>query len=104
MKNLNGKEIISRINQSPETITLDSRYLHIGGQTKIDGDLITRNIGARSITADKMSVESLSAISAKIGHFSSASSGARVEISDSLVKVYDNNNTLRVRLGVWVKE
>lgn len=104
MKNLNGKEIISRINQSPETITLDSRYLHIGGQTKIDGDLIARNIGARSITADKMNVSSLSAISANIGHFRSSYSGARVEISDSLITVYDNNNTLRVKLGVWVKE
>lgn len=100
-KKMTGKEIVSRINQSPETITLDSRYLHITGQTKIDSNLIVRNIGARSITADKLSVNSLSAISANIGLLRTASSGARTEISSNLIEVYDSNDRLRVRMGVW---
>lgn len=47
------------------------------------------------------SITSLSALSATIGHFKSAQTGARLEIKDSLLSVYDENDTLRVRLGLW---
>ena len=50
---------------------------------------------------NKASITSLSALSATIGHFKSATTGARLEIKDSLLSVYDNNNVLRVRLGIW---
>lgn len=50
---------------------------------------------------DKASIGSLSALSANIGHFKSAETGARLEIKDSLLMVYDENNVLRVRLGLW---
>ena len=50
---------------------------------------------------NKASITSLSALSANIGHFKSAESGARLEIKDSLLSVYDANNVLRVRLGLW---
>ena len=50
---------------------------------------------------NKASINSLSALSANIGHFKSAQSGARLEIKDSVLLVYDANNRLRVRLGVW---
>lgn len=64
----------------------------------------TAAIKNASITAahiDKASVTSLSAISANIGHFKSAESGARLEIKDSVLEVYDENNQVRVRLGLW---
>ena len=47
------------------------------------------------------SITSLDALAANIGHFKSAESGARLEIKDSLLSVYDANNKLRVRLGLW---
>lgn len=47
------------------------------------------------------SFDSLSALSANIGHFKSAATGRRLEIKDGLVSVYDDSNTLRVRLGLW---
>lgn len=47
------------------------------------------------------SFDSLSALSANIGHFKSAETGRRLEIKDGLVSVYDDSNTLRVRLGLW---
>ena len=47
------------------------------------------------------SITNLSALSANIGHFKSADTGARLEIKDSLLSVYDANNKLRVRLGIW---
>lgn len=50
---------------------------------------------------DTATITSLSALSATIGHFKSAESGARLEIKDSLLSVYDANNKLRVRLGLW---
>lgn len=51
--------------------------------------------------ASKINVESLSAISATIGTLRTATSGARLEIKDNLLEVYDSNNVLRVRMGVW---
>ena len=50
---------------------------------------------------NKASITDLSAISANIGHFKSAPTGARLEIQDSVLTVYDANNRLRVRLGLW---
>ena len=50
---------------------------------------------------NKASIVSLDALTANIGHFKSAPSGARLEIKDSLLSVYDANNKLRVRLGLW---
>ena len=50
---------------------------------------------------NKASINSLSALSANIGHFKSAQTGARLEIKDSVPPPYDANNTLRVRLGLW---
>lgn len=95
-------KLISQMNISPESIKLDSRLIHISGDTLFDDDVIVGGaLKSKSITADKMNVESLSAISANIGHFRSSYSGARVEISDSLITVYDDKGTLRVRLGIW---
>ena len=50
---------------------------------------------------NKASINSLSALTANIGHFKSAETGARLEIKDSLLSVYDDNNRLRVRIGLW---
>lgn len=47
------------------------------------------------------SITSLKALSATLGHFKSAETGARLEIKDSLLSVYDSAGTLRVRLGLW---
>ena len=58
-------------------------------------------LAAHAVTADKMDVSSLSAITATIGTLRTKTSGARVEIKDNLIEVYDNNNVLRVRMGVW---
>nr|DAN23705.1 MAG TPA: minor structural protein [Caudoviricetes sp.] len=58
-------------------------------------------IKAGSITGDKLNVNSLSSISAKIGTLRTATTGARIEIRDNLIEVYDENNRLRVRVGVW---
>ena len=97
-----SNEIVSKINMSPETITIDGKYIHLTGNTVIDNNLITRGmIQAGAVTADKMNVSSLSSICATIGTLRTATSGARLEVTSSVIRVYDSNGTLRVRLGVW---
>ena len=97
-----ANQIISKINMSPETITIDGKYIHITGNTEFDNNVIARGmIQAGAVTADKMNVSSLSAICATIGTLRTATSGARLEVTSSVIRVYDANNTLRVRLGVW---
>lgn len=97
-------DVINQINLSPTTTTIASRYLHVGAETVIDNNVIvSRMLAAKAITADKLAVTSLSAITANIGTLRTKTSGARTEIKDNLIEVYDSNNRLRVRLGVWQK-
>lgn len=96
------KHIISRINMSPETITIDGKRTHITGDTTIDKNVIVNGmIDANAVTSREIDVSSLSAITATIGTLRTKTSGARTEIHDNLTEVYDDNNVLRVRLGVW---
>lgn len=67
------------------------------GGTIVHGDKITTG----SVTADKLTVSQLSAITATIGTLRTATTGARTEIRDNLILVYDASNVLRVRIGVW---
>lgn len=58
-------------------------------------------ISSNAVTAEKINVTSLSSVSATIGTLRTATAGARTEIKDNLIEVYDSNNVLRVRMGVW---
>lgn len=96
------KHIISRINMSPETITIDGKWTHITGDTTIDKNVIVNGmIDANAVTSREIDVSSLSAITATIGTLRTKTSGARLELHDNLVLIYDDNNVLRLRLGVW---
>lgn len=72
------------------------------GTTKIDGG----NIQADTITAAQISVDELSAISANLGTLVTYKDPtqplkARMIQQGGLITVYDDNNILRVRLGLW---
>jgi bacteriophage lambda tail assembly protein I len=68
LKALDGNAILSRINLYEGGVKIDGKLIHITGDTLIDGNIITnRMIQANSITADKLKVDSLSALSAYIG-------------------------------------
>lgn len=102
MNSLDGAEIVSRINLTPAGTRIDGKLLHVTGEALFDNNVITKGmIQAGAVTADKMQVDSLSSITATIGTLRTKTSGARVEISDNLIEVYDDDNQLRVRLGVW---
>ena len=68
LKALDGNAILSRINLYEGGVKIDGKLIHITGDTLIDGNIITnRMIQANAITADKLKVDSLSALSAYIG-------------------------------------
>lgn len=99
---LDGNTLVSKINLANGGILLDGKLIHITGQTLFDDDIVTpKMLQAGSVDADKIKVDSLSAICATIGTLRTATSGARTEIKDNLIEVYDANNVLRVRMGVW---
>ena len=99
---LDGNKLISKINLANGGILLDGKLIHITGQTLFDDNIVTNKmLQANSVSADKINVNSLSAICATIGTLRTATSGARTEIKDNLIEVYDSNNVLRVKMGVW---
>ena len=72
------------------------------GTTEIDGG----KIRADTVTAAQISVNELSAISANLGTLVTCKDPAqplkaRMVMQGSLITVYDDNNKLRVKLGVW---
>lgn len=94
-------DVINQINLSPTTTTIASRYLHIGAETVIDNNVIvSRMLAAKAVTADKLAVTSLSAITANIGILRTKTSGARTEIKDNLIEIFDENNFRVIALGV----
>lgn len=72
---------------------------------QLDSAIITAKVAnltsaqIESLDASKVSASSLSAISAIIGTLRSASSGARLEVTTDVIRVYDSSNILRVKLG-----
>lgn len=59
----------------------------------------TTMLAASAVTAAKISVSSLDAITATIGLLRTASSGARQEIASNYIKVFDSSGVKRVQLG-----
>ncbi len=96
-------DMVSYLQQDHTGFYIKGSLINIDGTTKIGNNIITKDmLQSKSITAEKMDVSSLSAITATIGTLRTKTSGARTEIKDNIVEVYDDNNILRVRLGVWI--
>ena len=72
---------------------------------KINANAVTADkINAGAVTAAKINVTSLSAISATVGTLQTATTGARVQIKDNIIKVFDGTSTsdttgIRVKIG-----
>lgn len=100
LKGLDGDGLITRINLSTSGVRIDGKLLHVTGQALFDDNIVTsKMLQASSVTADKLQVDSLDAISARIGVLRTATSGARTEIKDNVVETYDDDDMLRVRIG-----
>lgn len=111
-----GYEIVDTL---PTTNLFEGRTVYLKTDNKIyrytgtawikdvdAGDITAGNIAAARmqtnvLTALKVNVSELSAITATIGTLRTSTSGARTEIQDNLIRVYDANGVLRVRMGIW---
>lgn len=93
------------------------------GSGDIAADVImTNHLAAEAVTAEKLSVNELSAITSNFGHMDAGSiniadrfqvnengevtisgrgQGARLVITNELIQVFDHNNVLRARFGIW---
>lgn len=68
LKALNGDEIVSRINLSSTGTRIAGKLLHVTGDALFDNNIITKQmLAAKAVSADKMDVGELSAISGNLG-------------------------------------
>ena len=99
---IDGGELVSRINLSQSGVYIAGKLIHITGATKFDDNVIVNKmIQANAVTADKLHVENLAAVSSTIGLLRSRETGARVEIQDNLITGFDDDNNPRIKLGCW---
>ena len=94
------------------TISLSSPKLvrKMGGELIVDGSITANLIEANSITADRiksntitssqLSSTEISTLGLTIGTLSSASTGERLVLEDTRIRVYDANNVARVTIGL----
>ncbi|WP_288843739.1 hypothetical protein [uncultured Megasphaera sp.] len=98
-------DVKSEVALGLQGVTLSGKQVHITGDTVIDKDVITKGmIQAGAITGDKLDVKDLSSITANIGVLRTKSTGARMEIRDNCILIYDEQNRLRVQIGLYDKE
>lgn len=97
---LSGNELISRINLSSSGTRIDGKLLHVTGQALFDDNIITNKmIQAKAVTADKMSVNSLDAISANMGTLTGGTIiGGRIQNADNTAYIDANGNIHGMRI------
>lgn len=99
---IDGDKVMSAITQYRGGTRIDGKLLHVTGQTLFDNNVIAKGmIQARAVTADKLHVDNLAAVSSTIGLLRSRETGARVEIQDNLITGFDDDNNPRIKLGCW---
>ncbi|MEN8410572.1 phage tail protein [Acinetobacter bereziniae] len=69
--------------------------------TVVPAGLYLDNANIGYISATKIHAESLSAVSANLGTFTSSNSNGTTTITGSYIEVKDNQNRVRVKIGVW---
>lgn len=96
INSLDGKELISRINLSPTGTRIDGRLLHVTSDAVFDQNIITKGmIQAGAVTADKMQVDSLSAITQNVGELHGGTIiGGTFRNNDSSFQVLPNGDII----------
>lgn len=88
--------VISSINQTPESVTIDANKINLQGQVTIsDGKTIVTNIDGGVVTTGKINAQYLDLT----GNITIGSGNKKVEISDGGVKVFYGNNIVQVTSG-----
>ncbi len=86
--------------------TYQSTSTTLPNGTVIPAGLYLDNASIGYINAEKINASSLSALSATLGTLTtykdpSKPNGARMVLTGSLITVYDDNNVMRVKMGLW---
>lgn len=94
INSLDGAALVSRINLSPAGTRIDGKLLHVTGEALFDNNIITKGmLQAGSVTADKMQVDSLSAITANVGDLKGGTiTGGTFKNSNGSFKIDSNGN------------
>jgi len=94
LKALNGDEIVSRINLSSTGTRIDGKLLHVTGDALFDNNIITNKmLSANAVTADKLNVSTLSAISGNLGEVTGGKIiGGTIQNNTGTFKVDANGN------------
>lgn len=94
LKALNGDEIISRINLSSTGTRIDGKLLHVTGNALFDNNIVTNKmLAANAVSADKIHVNALSAISANLGEVTGGKiTGGMIQNKTGTFKVDANGN------------
>lgn len=100
LNSLTGPEIVSRINLTPAGTRIDGRLLHVTGQALFDDNIITNKmLQAKAVTADKMQVDSLSAITANVGELKGGTiTGTTIKNASNTFSVDANGNIRGVNI------
>lgn len=100
LNSLTGSEIVSRINLTPAGTRIDGRLLHVTGQALFDDNIITNKmLQAKAVTADKMQVDSLSAITANVGELKGGTIiGTTIKNASNTFSVDANGNIRGVNI------
>ena len=96
IKNLDGDEIVSRINVSKTGTRIDGKLLHVTGQAKFDENIITdKMIQAGAVSADKMHVDALSAVSGNLGEvYGGSITGGTFKNANNTFQIDANGNII----------
>jgi len=86
--------------------TYQSTSTTLPNGTVIPAGLYLDNASIGYINAEKINASSLSALSATLGTLTTYKdpakpNGARMVLTGSLITIYDDNNIMRVRMGLW---
>lgn len=94
INNMDGAELVSRINLSPAGTRIDGKLLHVTGAAVFDDNIITKKmLQAGSVSADKMQVDSLSSITANIGDLKGGSiTGGTFKNANGSFRIDPNGN------------
>ncbi|EPH1273379.1 interleukin-like EMT inducer domain-containing protein, partial [Acinetobacter baumannii] len=72
---------------------------NLGADKITSGDIAADRMKANIVEAARGQFQSLSSITATIGHLRTSETGARIEIADQFIKSFDNNGVKRVQIG-----
>lgn len=85
-KALTGQEIVSRINLSPNGVSILGKYVHITGDTVIDGNVITsKHIGDKAIVGTKIAEGAITTDKISANAITSAKIASNAITSDKIL-------------------